>query len=82
MKKRYINSIMLPGMTEPYYFQSDPVGVFPVTCPKCGASFELHDGSGKCEHCGTNFSSQFKLMEVSETQSEEAGYPRTITGYE
>ena len=31
-------------------------------CPKCGASFELRYGSGQCAHCGTHYTTQFKLI--------------------
>ena len=37
---------------------------FKMTCPKCGGNVELKYGTGKCEHCGTNFTTQFKLQEM------------------
>lgn len=41
----YISAIRLPdGKT--YKLRCEVVEVYPITCPKCGASFELHYGSG------------------------------------
>lgn len=57
----YINSIILGG--KQYKLQCEVVEVHPITCPKCGASFELKYGSGKCPHCDTYYTTQFKLVE-------------------
>lgn len=58
----YISAIKLPdGKT--YKLRCEVVEVYPITCPKCGASFELHYGSGQCSHCGTNYTTQFKVVE-------------------
>lgn len=57
----YISAIQLYGKT--YKLRCEVVEVYPITCPKCGASFELRYGSGKCDHCGTNYTTQFKVVE-------------------
>lgn len=59
----YINSIRIYGKT--YKLRCEVVEVHPITCPKCSASFELHYGSGKCDHCGTYYTTQFKLTETT-----------------
>ena len=41
------------------------VEAHPITCPKCGASFELAFGKGRCNFCGTYYTTQFKIEEVS-----------------
>ena len=59
----YINRITLPnGKT--YALQCEVVEVYPITCPKCGGSFDLKYGYGKCDFCGTNYATNFKLTEV------------------
>lgn len=57
----YINRIQIGGKT--YALQCQVVEVYPITCPKCGASFELKYGSGQCPYCNTYYSTQFKLVE-------------------
>jgi len=61
-KDEYISAISVNGKT--YKLRCEVVEIYPITCPKCGASFELKYGSGKCDHCGTNYTTQFKLQEV------------------
>ena len=34
------------------------------TCPKCGGTFELSFGHGKCDFCGTYFTTEFKITEI------------------
>ena len=63
-EKSYIDSITILGKT--YYLRASIVEVYPTICPKCGASFELKYGSGRCDHCGTYFSTEFKLVESKE----------------
>ena len=58
----YISKINIYGKT--YKLRCEVVEVYPITCPKCGGSFELRYGSGQCDHCGTYFTTQFKLQEV------------------
>lgn len=58
----YISSININGHN--YKLRCEVVEVYPITCPKCGGSFELQYGSGQCDHCGTYFTTQFKLQEV------------------
>jgi rRNA maturation endonuclease Nob1 len=57
----YISKISFGGKT--YALKCEIVEVYPITCPKCGASFELKYGSGQCDHCGTYYTTQFKLIE-------------------
>lgn len=49
-----------------YGFQCEIVEVYPITCPKCGASFELKYGSGQCPFCKTYYTTKFKLVEHGE----------------
>ena len=44
--------------------QCEVVEAHPITCKKCGASFELKYGEGRCEHCGTYYTTKFELVEV------------------
>ena len=59
----YINTLIIHG--KKYKLMCEVVETYPIVCPKCGASFELKYGSGKCSHCETYYTSQFKLSEVS-----------------
>ena len=58
----YISKIKIRDKT--YKLRCEVVEVYPITCPKCGGSFELRYGSGQCPHCDTYFTTQFKLAEV------------------
>ena len=58
----YVSAICVAGKT--YKLRCEVVEVYPITCPKCGASFKLHYGSGQCDHCGTYYTTQFKLQEI------------------
>lgn len=60
----YISRICLNGRI--YKLRSEIVEVYPITCPKCGGSFELKYGSGKCPYCDTYYTTQFKLAESKE----------------
>lgn len=59
----YISSITLPNGKK-YLLKCQIVEVYPITCPKCGASFELKYGSGQCPYCKTYYTTEFKLQEV------------------
>lgn len=74
---KYITSIQLPGMDEPYFLKPHVTAVYPVTCPKCGASFELVGEKGKCDYCGTFFSATMTLKEVEDA---ETGHYWTASG--
>ena len=56
----YISKIKIQGKT--YKIRAEIVEVYPIVCPKCGVSFELRYGNGQCVHCGTHYTTQFKLM--------------------
>ena len=58
----YINSIQLGGKR--YKLQCEVVEVYPITCTKCGASFELKYGEGRCEYCGTYYTTKFEIVEA------------------
>lgn len=61
----FISRVMLPnGKT--YALRCEVVAVHPMTCPKCGSPLELHYGEGKCEYCGTSYTSHFSIEEVKE----------------
>ena len=59
----YISKIVVDGKI--YKLRCEVVEIYPITCPKCGGSFELKYGSGKCPYCNTYYSTQFKLIEES-----------------
>ena len=58
----YISRIQLHGKT--YKLRCEIVEVYSISCPKCGGSFELKYGNGKCPYCDTYYTTNFKLMEV------------------
>lgn len=58
----YISRIQLPN-GKIYQLRCEIVEVYPITCPKCGGSFELKYGSGQCPYCNTYYTTQFKLEE-------------------
>jgi len=58
----YIDKIQLNGKT--YALKCTVVETHPLTCPQCGASFELAFGKGKCDYCGTHFTTEFKITKV------------------
>lgn len=57
----YISKIRLGGRI--YKLRCEVVEVYPMICPKCGGQLELKYGHGKCEYCGTAFSTQFNVVE-------------------
>lgn len=57
----YINKIAVNGKI--YALKCEVVEVYPITCPKCGGSFELKYGSGQCPFCNTYYTTEFKLIE-------------------
>lgn len=59
----YISKITVNGKT--YALRCEIVEIHPITCPKCGASFELRYGTGKCDYCGTWYSTNFELKEIT-----------------
>ncbi len=59
----YISKITINGKT--YGLRCEIVEIHPITCPKCGASFELRYGTGKCDYCGTWYSTNFELKEIT-----------------
>lgn len=61
----FIKKITLPnGKT--YALQCNVITAYPITCPKCGDSFELAFGKGRCPSCNTYFTTEFKLSECDE----------------
>lgn len=58
----YISKIAMPG-GKVYALRCEVVEVYPMTCPKCGSPLELRYGNGKCNYCGTCFTTQFKVVE-------------------
>lgn len=63
----YISKITVPvgGEFKTYQLRCEIVEVYPISCPKCGASFELKYGNGKCPFCNTYYTTEFKLKEVN-----------------
>lgn len=60
-EENYISAICVHGKT--YKLRCEIVEVHPLTCTKCGGSLELHNGHGKCEYCGTNYSAIMSIVE-------------------
>ena len=58
----YIHSVKRGGKL--YKLQCEVVTVNPIVCPKCGGSFELKYGNGRCNYCGTYFTTKFNVEEV------------------
>ena len=58
----YISEIVVGGKI--YKLKCEVVEAHPITCKKCGASFELKYGEGRCEHCGTYYTTKFELVEA------------------
>ena len=64
----YINKITLPnGKT--YKLCCEVIEVHPIVCKKCGASFQLKYGEGKCEHCG--YDANLSALEFHHKNPEE-----------
>lgn len=58
----YISKICLNGKI--YRLQCEVVEVHPISCTKCGGPVELKFGYGKCNFCGTNYATNFKIEEI------------------
>lgn len=59
----FISAIKMPD-GKIYGLKCRVIEAHPITCPKCGGTFELAFGRGKCDFCGTYFTTEFKLEEV------------------
>jgi len=57
----YISKITVNGKV--YALKCEVVEARPITCNKCGASFQLHHGEGQCPHCGTYYTTHFYIEE-------------------
>lgn len=57
----YISKIVFNGKT--YALKCEVVEARPITCNKCGASFQLKYGEGRCDHCGTYYTTHFYIEE-------------------
>lgn len=57
----YISKIEIDGKT--YALRCEIVEVYATTCPKCGGNVTLKYGTGKCDYCGTSYTTQFKMVE-------------------
>lgn len=57
----YISKIHFQGKT--YALRCEIVEARPVVCNRCGASFQLKYGEGRCGHCGTYYTTHFYIEE-------------------
>jgi len=58
----YISSVQLPN-GKVYKLRCEITEIHPMTCQKCGGPVTLKYGYGKCDFCGTCYSTQFKIVE-------------------
>ena len=59
----FFHKIKLPD-GKVYGLECAVIEAYPINCPNCGSTFELAFGKGRCEHCGTYFTIEFRLQEV------------------
>lgn len=64
----FISKIEFPN-GKVFALKCNVVTAHPITCPKCGGTFELAFGKGRCDFCGTYFTTEFKITEVSNEDS-------------
>ena len=57
----YISKIKLKDKV--YALRCEIVEVHPMTCPKCGGNMTLKYGTGKCDYCGTTYTTKFEIIE-------------------
>jgi predicted Zn-ribbon and HTH transcriptional regulator len=57
----YISRVSLNGKT--YALRCEVVEARPITCKKCGASFQLRYGEGQCPFCQTYYTTHFYIEE-------------------
>lgn len=58
----YISKIQLEDKV--YALRCEIVEIYATTCPKCGGNITLKFGTGKCDYCGTSYTTQFKMIET------------------
>ena len=46
-----------------YGLKCEVVEARPIVCKKCGASFQMKYGEGRCDHCGTYYTTHFYIEE-------------------
>lgn len=59
--EKYIDSICING--QKYKIKASLIEAYPINCKNCGALFELKYGSGRCDYCGTYYTTEFKIVE-------------------
>lgn len=59
----FIKTIQMPNGKK-YGLKCEIIAVHPISCPKCGGSFELKYGEGTCQFCGTHYSTRFFVEET------------------
>lgn len=57
----YVSRIQLGNKL--YKIKAEITEIHPMTCTKCGSPLELHYGEGKCEYCGTSYTTRFIIEE-------------------
>ena len=57
----WIDRIVFGGKT--YALRCEVIEAHPITCSKCGANVELHHGEGRCEYCGTYYTTRIMVQE-------------------
>jgi len=58
----YVNKIQIGNKL--YKIRAEVTEVYPMTCTKCGAPMKLYHGEGTCDHCGTSFTTMYKVVEA------------------
>ena len=59
----FVSRVMMPD-GRVLGLKCEVIAVHPISCPKCGGTFELKYGEGICAFCGTRYSTRFYVEEV------------------
>lgn len=58
----FIDKIMINGKL--YKIGVEVLEARPIVCKKCGASFQMKYGKGRCDHCGTYYTTHCYIEET------------------
>jgi len=46
-----------------YALKCEVIALHPISCPKCGGSVNLTHGEGRCDYCGTLFTTKLMMVD-------------------